>query len=116
MMLDYPSLSDFNHERLADKLQEMSGMLQLHPQQLSEALVQQPQVLGASLRAVEQRVGMLQRLFGGLEVVQQVGRWHTVAALLQANCAAAASAIPTAVLSGKRYCKVSRPAAASASS
>jgi hypothetical protein len=80
MMLDYPSLSDFNHERLADKLQEMSAMLQLHPQQLSAALVQQPQVLGASLRAVEQRVGMLQRLFGGLEVAQQVGCWHTLAA------------------------------------
>jgi hypothetical protein len=73
MLLDYPPLSDFNHARLADKLYEMACLLQLQPQQLSAALVQDPRLLGASLQAFEQRVGMLVRLFGGVEAVQEVG-------------------------------------------
>lgn len=72
MAVDYPALQNYRHAQLADKLLEMARMLQLHPQQLSQALTAKPKILGCSLGEFESRVRELQKLLGALETVAQV--------------------------------------------
>jgi hypothetical protein len=56
MLVTYPDLGNYNHRFLHRKLQELSDVLGVPPQQLGPALVSAPKVLGYSLQEFERRL------------------------------------------------------------
>jgi hypothetical protein len=68
-----PALSNYNPSTLAAKLQEISSMLDLQPQQLGPALCAAPRVLGWSLLKVERHLESLLWIQPDRALLAQVG-------------------------------------------
>lgn len=86
-MIDaYPSLRNYNHSFLSRKLQEVSQLLQVPPQQLGPALTQAPKVLGFSLHELEKRLAALTWIQPDRQLLSQVGGMCCVVVVCRLMC------------------------------